>query len=315
VKGGVETHGASGDVRTELWVRLAWAPLIAIAAAFLYLGSRPGGTGPLFVYKPGLTLIGLASLLLFVWGLVVSFRRRPLIQGRRLRAFSVVVFSLLASSYPLPYPSSREGRPSRVEFKLPVEGEWVVRWGGDGKEGNILAALFPGQRWGMHLVREVDGVTCMGDGAKAEDHHCFGESVFAPASGVVVRVVEGQAPSGSSLPFGDHLVIEVAEGEFLFLTQLLPGSLRPEVGDEVEQGELLARVGGSGCPRVSPMPHLGLHLQTSPEPMKGEGIPWEFRDYSVAGVHVAEGLPTGGVGSDGGLLGARVSRVESSRDI
>lgn len=308
----------SGGERAALWERLAWVPFAALVGSVLYLGSRPGGTGPIFVYMTGRLLIGLLSFVLFAWGLVASARRRPFLQGHRLRALALVVLVLLVSNYPLPYPSSREGRPSRVEFELPVEGEWVVLWGGEGKDENRLAAFYPGQRWGMHLVREVDGLTHLGDGERGELHHCHGEQVLAPAGGVVVRAVNGIADddtfSASSEVFGNHLVIEVAEGEFLFLTQLLADSLIPKLGDRVEQGEVVARVGASGYSPVSPMPHLGLHLQTSPIPRKGEGIPWSFHNYRVAGGLVDKGLPTGGVGREGALLGARVSPAGSLRD-
>ena len=127
-------------------------------------------------------------------------------------------------------------------------------------------------------------------------------------------MAEGRVSTEPSSAFGNYLVIEVAEGEYLFLTHLLSGSLRPSVGDRVEAGEVLARVGASGFHSVSPMPHLGLHLQTTPDPMKGEGIPWIFHDYYASGVHIAEGLPNGGVGREGALLGARVSRMGSPRD-
>ena len=133
----------------------------------------------------------------------------------------------------------------------------------------------------------------------------------------MVRVVDGIADdvpiSASSEAFGNHLVIEVAEGEFLFLTQLLAGSLAPKLKDVVEKGAIVGRVGSSGYSPVSPMPHLGLHLQTSPVPRKGEGIPWSFHDYRVNGERIAEGLPTGGVGREGALLGARVSPAGSSQ--
>jgi len=296
----------------ELWARLAWVPLVAFVAAMIYLGSRPGGTGPIFVYMKGRLLIGLASFVLFVWGLIAGIRRRPLLQRRRMRAFVIVVLVLVVSNYPFPYPSSRENRPSRVEFRLPVEGEWVVLWGGEEKDENRLAGFYPDQRWGMHLVREVDGVTHKGDGARGEDHHCHGEPVLAPAGGTVVRVIDGIADDeslmASSEPFGNHLVIEVAEGEFLFLTQLLAGSLIPEIEERVERDQVVGRVGASGFSPVSPMPHLGLHLATSPVPGEGEGIPWAF-DYVSAGVHVEAGFPSGGVGRDGALLGARVSTM------
>ena len=300
----------------ELWVRLAWVPLVALVAALIYLGSRPGGTGPIFVYMSGRLLIGLASFVLLVWGLIAGIRRRPLLQRRRLRAYVIVVLVLVVSNYPFPYPSSREGRPSRVEFQLPVEGEWVVLWGGEDKEVNRLAAFYPGQRWGMHLVRELNGATYEGDETRGEDHHCYGEPVLAPAGGTVVRVVDGikdgEPIKASSEAFGNHLVLEVAEGEFLFLTQLLSGSLLLARGERVERGQLVGRVGASGFSPVSPMPHLGLHLATSPIPGEGEGIPWVFHDYVSAGVPVEAGIPLGGVSRDGALVGARVSTHGSS---
>ncbi|MCH2106701.1 MAG: M23 family metallopeptidase [Planctomycetes bacterium] len=306
-----EDTARGGGGWAALWERVAWLPLFALIGALLYLGARPGGTAPIFVYMTGRLLIGMLSLALFIWGLAVSMLKRPFIQGRRLRAFSFVTLSLIASNYPLPYPSSREGRPSSVEFELPVAGEWVVLWGGEGRDENRLAGFYPDQRWGMHLVREVDGAIHSGDASESAQHHCHGEQVFAPARGEVVGVVDGieddvQVTSGSSA-FGNHLVIRVAEGEYLFLTQLLAGSLAPKLGDVVERGQPLARVGASGYSPVSPMPHLGLHLQTSPTPTEGEGIPWSFWRYQAGGVEVARGLPPGGVGRDGALLGARVS--------
>jgi len=310
------SRSVDDEGQPELWARLAWAPLFALIAALIYLGCRPGGTGPIFVYMTGRLLIGLTSFVLFIWGLIVGIRRRPLLQRRRMRAFVVVVSVLVVSNFPFPYPSSREDRPSRVEFRLPVEGEWVVLWGGEEREENRLAGFYPDQRWGMHLVRELKGAIHDGDGARGEDHHCHGEPVLAPAGGTVVRVVDGIADdlsfTASSDPFGNHLVIEVAEGEFLFLTQLLAGSLLPQSGERVERGQVVGRVGASGYSPVSPMPHLGLHLATSPISGKGEGIPWAFHDYVSVGVHVEAGFPHGGVGRKGALLGARVCSTDAS---
>jgi hypothetical protein len=304
---------AVSERKPELWTRLAWLPLLAFVSSLLYLGVRPGGEGPIFVYMTGRLLIGLGALVLFLWGLIVGVMRRPLIQRERVRAFVIVVAVLAASNYPFPYPSSREGKPSPVEFRLPVEEEWVVLWGGEQKESNRLAGFYPDQRWGMHLVREVNGSSFEGEGREAEQHYCYGESVFAPSAGTVVGVLDGIVDGGvltaSSEPFGNHLVIEVADGEYLFLTQLQAGSLVPTEGDRVELGALIARVGSSGFSMVSPMPHLGLHLATSPIPGQGEGIPWSFHGFMSDGAFLVEGLPVGGVARDGRFTGTRVTHV------
>jgi hypothetical protein len=308
---GVVADDGVDQRRPELWTRLAWLPLLALASSLIYLGVRPGGEGPIFVYMTGRLLIGLSAFVLFLWGLIIGAIRRPLIRRERVRAFVIVVAVLAVSNYPFPYPSSREGKPSQVEFRLPVEGEWVVLWGGEQKESNRLAGFYPDQRWGMHLVREVNGSSFEGGGEEAEQHRCYGEPVFAPSAGTVVRVVDGIVDGGaltaSSEPFGNHLVIEVAEGEYLFLTQLLAGSLVPAEGDRVEPGAHVARVGASGFSMVSPMPHLGLHLATSPISGRGEGIPWSFHGYMSDGTLYREGLPIGGVARDGRFTGARVA--------
>ena len=317
----VQALGRAGgpDGAPELWARLAWLPLFALVGALLYLGSRPGGTGPIFVFMGGRLLIGLCSLVLFLWGLGVALRRRPLLQRGRLRAFVIVVLVLVVSNYPFPFPSSREGRPSTVSFRLPVEGEWVVLWGGEGREANRLAGFYADRRWGMHLVREVEGATHLEAGEGVEAHHCYGEPVFAPADGLVVSAVDGVPDGGprgsSSQAFGNHLVLQVAPAEFLFLTQLQKGSILPVIGESVVQGAQVARVGASCFCPISPSPHLGIHLQTSSVPDRGEGIPWVFHDYVADGVDVEEGVPSGGVARDGTLLGARVrSKWPSSAD-
>ena len=311
-KASSEANGAIADVKqSELWTRLAWLPLFALVFSLIYLGLRPGGTGPIFVYMTGRLLIGLSALVLFLWGLIVGVMRRPLIRRVRVRAFVIVVAVLVASNYPFPYPSSREGKPSVVDFRLPVEGEWVVLWGGEQRDSNRLAGFYPDQRWGMHLVMELDGRSFEGDGEEPEQHRCYGEAVFSPAAGRVVRAVDGvtdgEVLTASSEPFGNHLVIEVAEDEYLFLTQLQADSLVPVVGESVERGALVARVGASGFSMVSPMPHLGLHLATSPIAGQGEGIPWSFRGFMSDGVFQAQGLPRGGVARDGRFTGARVA--------
>lgn len=311
-KASAETGAPIADLkRDELWTRLAWLPLFGLVFSLVYLGLRPGGAGPIFVYMTGRLLIGLSALLLFLWGLIVGVMRRPLIRRERVRAFVIVVAVLVASNYPFPYPSSREGKPSVVDFRLPVEGEWVVLWGGEQRDSNRLAGFYPDQRWGMHLVMELEGRSFEGGGEDPEQHRCFGEPVFSPSAGTVVGVVDG-IPDGavltaSSEPFGNHLVIEVAESEYLFLTQLQSDSLVPTIGESVERGALVARVGASGFSMVSPMPHLGLHLATSPIAGQGEGIPWSFHGFMSDGVFQAQGLPRGGVARDGRFTGARVT--------
>jgi len=222
-----------------------------------------------------------------------------------------------APQFPLPYPTSRESTPSAVCFRLPVEGEWTVAWGGDDPARNPLARFSPDRRYGIELVLAA-GRERAGGLAQPASYPAFDQPVLAPCEGTVVRAV-GDLPDldlashRPQEPFGNHLVIEVAPGEFLFLCRLRQGSLEVAAGDRVRAGERIARVGSSGESQLTPEPHLALHLQTSPEPHAGEAIPWSFCDYTANGVAVERGLPSGALGRERVFEGTRV-RASAPRD-
>lgn len=305
----------SGAGPKELWVRCGELVFIAFAALIAYLGMRPGGAGPVYAYRYGQTVLGLLSLAILIFGAIACFRRPPLKRKGRVRALIAVVLVIGIGMNSFPYPSSREYEPSAVRFELPVEGEWRVYWGGEGSDFNRYAGWFADRRWGMALVREVDGRRHSGSGTQPADYYAHGQTVLAPASGLVVAAVDGlpdrlPGQRGSvDVPFGNHLVLEVASGEYLYMCHLLAGSFEVEVGDRVEVGQPVARVGNSGLSTVVPEPHLALHLQTTPVAGLGEAIPWRFHDYLVGDRLIESGLPRGGMGSGGALIGEAVRRA------
>lgn len=287
----------SAPTRPEPWAILAYAVAALFGLLLLYLGLRPGGVGPVFAYGAGRHVVELLALATLLLGGVWSLVRRPVLQRRRAVPFLLLVLVIGVVAYPIPYPSSHEGHESAVRFRLPFEGEWTVVWGGETKEENLLAAYSADRRWGLDLVVARDGRTHAGEG-----HFCVGQAVLAPADGVVR---EGD-------PQGDRVVIEVAPREFVFLSGLEPGSVRVRGGDSVKAGDLVGRVGAAGGSAATPEPHLAIHLQDTPEPRRGEAIPWSFRDYLADGVPVARGLPRGGVGPGGRLVGQKVQPAASA---
>lgn len=301
-----------GEGKREWWVLASYGLLALTFGCLLYLGARPGGHGPIWVFLHGRFFLGVAGLLLLVIALAVSALRRPFLRPSRLRAFFALALVIGTINYPIPFPSSHERNPSLVDFEWPVEGEWTVVWGGEPTGANLLARTRHDRRWGLDLVRIEEGVSHVGDGARAADYHAFDEAVLAPAPGVVVAAV-GDSPDreppfgrGSGEEFGNYLVIEVAEGQFCFLTHLRQGSLAVEVGESVTRGQELARVGSSGHSAYTPEPHLALHLQDDPEPRRGQAIPWSFHRILIAGREVEAGLPRGGV-EGGRFIGQRVA--------
>jgi len=304
--------------RPEAWAWLAYACAALQAALLVYLGTRPGGEWPVIAYRdlrPVLELLALATLFgATVWCLV----RRPVLQRRRLAPCACLLLVVGVGSYPFPYPSSREGVPSSVRFRLPfaaagdagAAGEWTVVWGGERREHNILAAFSPDRRWGLELVVTEAGRSRRGQARAPEDHLVYGREVLAPADGRVAGVTTGLADE----PLGDHVVIRVAEGEYAFLCHLQEGSIAVAAGQQVRAGEPIGRVGATGRSSTTPEPHLALHLQTTPFAGRGEAVPWRFHDFLADGIPVASGLPTGGVGPGGTFTGQRVrSRAREGR--
>jgi len=303
-------------------VRLAYGLLALLALAYLYLAARPGGRAPVWLYARGLDLLPLLGLAVLALGLWTSSRRRPVLQRGRGAAFACLAVVVGSASVRLhfPYPSSRERRPSAVRFRLPVEGAWQVLWGGERAEHNRLATLSPDRRFALVLVKPEDQEARSED---ARDHAAWGEVVVAPAAGRVVVVRDGVpdetgAPGGPGVPggglaySGNYVVLRVAEGEYLFLTHLLSGSIEVREGRSVEAGDWIARAGQSGFDPVAPLPHVALHLQTTPDERWGEGVPFFVFDYQADGSGVSRGVPRGGLGPGGRWSGQNVRQVEAS---
>jgi murein DD-endopeptidase MepM/ murein hydrolase activator NlpD len=59
-----------------------------------------------------------------------------------------------------------------------------------------------------------------------------------------------------------------------------PGSVRVKVGDTVATGDVLGHVGNTGS---SSEPHLHMHIDDHPSFLGGNGVPYEFTEFSASG--------------------------------
>ncbi len=288
--------------KPDWWVYAAAFFLLVQIVLFAVPHTRPGVLGAWLWSFGGDPILWqpLAGLLLLL-GLVWSLIRRPFFT--RWRAVGVLLLLLLALSPAAfrVYPSSHEGKPSQVRFRLPMDGPITVGWGGDSPDVNYHVA-YPDQRWAYDLVVTRDGQTHRGDGTELTDYYCYGLPVLAPADGTIIHVFDGDPDmkvgelGGGTDPGGNQVVIEVAPNEYLFLCHLQPKSITVKVGDKLTAGQTVARVGNSGN---TSEPHLHIHLQDAPPPDMAEGIPLFFSGYRLNGEYVERGMPTGGVGEDG----------------
>jgi hypothetical protein len=293
IEAATDAVSESLPVRPELWVLAAWVVVALEALLAMYLGTKQGGAWPIRAYVFGLPLLAALALFVGVVGAVLSFRKRPFATPQRTVAFCLLAFVFASASYHLPFPAQRSGRPSRVRIELPFEGEWTLAWGGPG-ESSALLATRPDRRFGMFFVRAVDGATR----ATPDDPRsafALGAAVLAPCDGLVVRTCQYFADDGRSAgdDLGNYLVLEIAPDEYLFLTNLESGSICVRAGERVTSGQPLARVGFSAASPMLPEPHLGMHVQDTPEPIWGQSIPFYLHLLTLNGAPLQRAAPEG----------------------
>lgn len=194
-----------------------------------------------------------------------------------------------------PAPSAYLDYETKTWLRLPFDGEWTVFCGGRTVEQNYHVEA-PDQRFAYDLVVMRDGRTHEGDGTANEQYYCFGLPILAPGAGVVAVARDGIDDNRPGVmnpaePPGNHVVIDHGNGEYSFLAHLRNGSVRVRVGDRVSAGDPVGECGNSGN---SSEPHLHYHLQTTPDIVRGAGLPAQFRDYVADGEPVERGEPVQG---------------------
>lgn len=186
---------------------------------------------------------------------------------------------------------------SAVEYRLPFDGLWLVGWGGDTEMDNYHV-IAGDQRHAFDIMVWKDGGTHSGDGSVNEDYWAYGQPVLAPAAGTVVTAIDGladqtpQVGSDPANPAGNHVVIEVAEGEYVLIAHMQSGSINVAVGDTVSPGDQIGLVGNSGN---TSEPHIHIHVQDQPvfDP-RATGLPLDFSNYIADGQAIDVGQPLGG---------------------
>lgn len=196
-----------------------------------------------------------------------------------------------ASELPEPYPDYE----SAVEFAFPLDCLVYTAWGGKDELHNYHTYYAP-NAYAYDFIMWQDGGSCAEPCEENADYYIFGQPLYAPAAGTVVEAEDGNPdmPPGETDPpalEGNHVVIEVAPGEYLLMAHMQDGSVVPAEGDAVEQGQYLGNVGNSGNTTEA---HLHIHLQDQVTyGSEAEAMPQDFYGIVVDGSQVARGMPIG----------------------
>ena len=206
-----------------------------------------------------------------------------------------LIGGMFVSQVPQEAPSEFMDYETKTDLRLPFEGEWYVVWGGRTIIQNYHASD-AAQRFALDFLVVKGGSTYTGDGSSNEQYYAFGLPILAPADGVVVVAVDGVPDNipgvmNPEQPLGNYVVLDHQNGEYSFLAHLQQGSVTVQAGDWVRKGDPLGLCGNSGN---SGEPHLHYHLQNTPGPQAGQGLPAQFASYLANGEYVERGEPVRG---------------------
>jgi hypothetical protein len=184
-------------------------------------------------------------------------------------------------------PDPAAGEPALPTLRLPFDGLWWVFWGGETVGQNYHAANRE-QRHAVDLVIWQNGSTFRTDGAANEDYYAWGQPALAPVDATVVEIVDGypanppgQLPEDPPDVFGNHVVLQVGNNAFIYMSHLQESSLAVAQGDRVTAGTPVGLVGNSGN---SSEPHLHIHAQNYPTlNTAAVGLPMTFAQVLVDG--------------------------------
>jgi murein DD-endopeptidase MepM/ murein hydrolase activator NlpD len=179
------------------------------------------------------------------------------------------------------------------KFRLPLNGQVLVLIGHKIGETHRSAFQVPSQQFGWDLLPLYnDGLRLLkrplSENLEAQDFEGFGQPILAPASGLVVKAVDGVADFArvGELPanldyyledltraLGNHVIIDHGEGVWSCLAHLKNGSVQVKEGQRVEVSDKLGELGNSG---FSSGPHVHLHFMNGPDILSTSPLPIEL---------------------------------------
>jgi len=200
--------------------------------------------------------------------------------------------------------------PIIVEF--PLRGEWLspntpgtkIPSHGTNRLGTRYAYDFIQVDWerkGWPAYR-VSLAQYLLFGVPINEYYCWGQEIYAPCDGIVVKAEDGKKERERTNIFsdmvsayknahyfdpqkddvqsvaGNYVILECADHVYAALVHLQAGSIQVTAHQSVKKGEFIGRVGHSGN---SFGPHLHFQLMDSSDITAAKGLPCAFEEYEV----------------------------------
>jgi urea transporter len=257
-----------------LWINVGWAALAAMMCALIAFALKwflaPWGLG-IYSMPFVITVIGF----FYVFQII----------GYRFRHVSGVAGAKAMSDY---FVNLSRFSPTHITLSMPVAGKWLV-WQGFHDQWTHQG-LFG---YAYDLVKtDTQGATYTNSGKQLVDYYCFGQAVYSPVWGKVIKVIHNYPdhPIGSldeSNRWGNYVIIEDWRGFYVVLAHFSNLSIQVYEGCPVAVGTYLGLCGNSG---YSPQPHLHFHVQSGPH-IGSPTLPFRLLNYRTDLQYYEHGEP------------------------
>ena len=157
----------------------------------------------------------------------------------------------------------------------------------------INGKIYISQRFAIDWMKtDEENRLYVGDPQDLNSWFGYNQNVLAVADAKVVRAVDKfQDQTPFILPTeagqitieeidGNHIVLELKNGQYVFYAHIKPGSIKVKEGDLVKKGDVIANLGNTGNTSA---PHLHLHVMDSPLTIGSNGLPHTFSGYKLTG--------------------------------
>ena len=246
---------------------LSWLFLIGVVGDFIGFGEswRIPITG-------GLTLN-------FYWFFLLMFLKTPIYTfGQAIYQIVCDWFVKLRHIGKMPTQGSYNQKGT---YMLPFTGKWTVFNGGT--DENLQHGGSVSQTYAYDfIIMDDDGKSFQGNATDLHSYYCYAKDILAPANGTVVQVrkrskdsfVDGVNVYCDSMDIrGNYITIKHFDDEYSVFAHIMPGSITVKVGDNVTQGDIIAKCGNSGN---TSEPHLHFQFQSKKSFFLSVGLPIAF---------------------------------------
>ena len=123
------------------------------------------------------------------------------------------------------------------------------------------------------------------------DYYGYEDVVYSTTAGEIVSIIDTLPenippkvpdinPGALYRAGGNQIVVKVSAGTYVFYSHLVRAGSDLKVGDKVEVGQPIGRLGNSGN---SDAPQLHIQVMDGPDPLRSNGIPWVFDRFVLLG--------------------------------